>query len=107
MKENKTERSENGKERRSLKERVFSGLDIKPDTLPGESMIEIRGRHSMALHGAGHFELYTPTQIKIRLKRTRITIDGKRLFCIAYNKDTIGIEGLISDISFKSLKEER
>lgn len=83
-----------------MSERLCRYLDITPDGYSREGMIELRGRNSMKLHGRGRILSYTPEEIKIKLKKDCLTVRGKRLYCASFYKDSVGIEGLISDISF-------
>lgn len=84
----------------TLAERVCRYLEIAPDAMPGESMIEIRGRNYMKIHGMGKILVYTPEEIKIRMKKGCLRVRGSKLTCVSYYKDAIGIEGRFSDISF-------
>ena len=84
-----------------MSERLCRCLDITPDGYSGEGMIELRGRNYMKLHGRGKILSYTPEEIKIKLKRDCLTVRGKRLYCASFYKDSVGIEGLICDISFQ------
>ena len=90
-----------GKERRSLRERICQGLDIVPDCLPGECMVELRGRHAVTVSGGGKILLYTPEKIRIALKRGVLCVVGQRLVCTSYYVGAVGIEGLICGVSFE------
>ena len=96
----------NGKtgERERLSELVCRYLGVAPDFLPSESMIEIRGRSYIMVHGAGKIIYYTPEEIRIRLKKSSLSVKGRGLVCISYHVDSVGIEGKISDLCF--LEEE-
>lgn len=84
----------------TLCEKVCKTLEIMPDTLPGEGLIELRGRNYMRIHGEGTFILYTPERIKIKMRRDFLIIEGSRLCCISYYTNAIGIEGMISGFYF-------
>ncbi len=83
-----------------LSERVCRCLGVTPDFLPSESMIEIRGRSYVMIHGAGKITYYTPEEIRIRLKKGCLSVKGVGLVCISYHVDSVGIEGKISDVCF-------
>ena len=88
-------------ERGRWRERLCRSLDLLPDCLSGESLIEIRGRGLLRLRGGGKILLYTPQRICIALKRGRLSIKGARLVCIAYHAETVEIEGEIGSVSFE------
>lgn len=85
----------------SLRERICRGLDLVPDCLPGECMVELRGRHAVTVNGGGKILLYTPEEIRIALKRGILCVVGRRLVCTSYYVGAVGIEGLICGISFE------
>ena len=88
-------------ETRSVRERICRQLDIVPDCLPGECMVELRGRHEVIVSGGGKILLYTPEQIRIALKRGALSVVGQRLVCTSYYVGAVGIEGLIFGVSFE------
>ena len=83
-----------------LSEKICRYLDITPDGYSGECMIELHGRNYLGIHGSGRILVYTSEEIKIKLKKDCLRIRGKRLYCASYYKDSVCIDGLISDISF-------
>ena len=83
-----------------LSERICRYLDITPDGYSGECMIELHGRNYLGIHGSGRILVYTPEEIKIELRKDCLRIRGKRLYCASYYKNSVCIDGQISDISF-------
>ena len=96
----KKENCKGGNEKERISEKVCRYLGVTPDFLPSESMIEIRGRSYMMIHGSGKIISYTSEEIRIRLKKNCLSVKGTGLVCISYHVDSVGIEGKISDISF-------
>ena len=50
--------------------------------------------------------LYTPEEIRIALlhgRREVLSVKGAGLSCASYNKSSLGIEGMISSISFERM----
>ena len=89
------------REKGSLRERICQRLDLVPDCLPGECMVELRGRHAVTVSGGGRILLYTPEEIRIALKRGCLSVVGHRLVCTSYYVGAVGIEGLICGVSFE------
>lgn len=96
MKGKKKEKPRN--ETVGFREKVCRALDLPPDCLPGESLVEIRGRIALTVHGCGKIVTYTPETICIALKRGTVTVTGKRLTCLSYYADAIGVEGWIESV---------
>lgn len=84
-----------------FRERVCRCLDIPPDSIPGEQMIELRGRGYIKIHGGGRLLEYTPERITVKRKKDRVSVDGKRLRCVSYHPEAIIIEGRISSVCFE------
>ena len=88
------------KNRESLAERINKRLDISPDILPGGTLISIRGRESLSVSGSTGILLYSPTQIKLSLRRGMLSVSGCRLVCTSYNAEELSIDGKIDSVSF-------
>ena len=86
-------------------ERVSRALDIAPDILPGGTLIELRGRSAMTVRGSGRILCYTPRRICVELGGRVLSVCGRRLFCSAYHRGTLGVEGEILALSFCSFEE--
>ena len=99
---NKKTHSPNTKpQKESLGEKISRGLDIPPDILPGGSLITIRGRTALSVSGSSSIILYTPEEIRLSMKRGRLSVKGTCLACISYNSTEISIEGHINSVSFE------
>ena len=88
------------KNRESLAEKINKKLDISPDILPGGSLVSIRGRSSVSVSGSTGILLYTPTEIKLSLRRGTLSVCGCRLVCTSYNAEELSIDGKIESVSF-------
>ena len=97
MEKKQTKREERG----DWKERLCRKLDLPPDVFLGEGLVEIRGRNAVCIRGGGKILLYTPEEIRVALKRGCLRIEGKRLICTSYHAGAVGIDGLISRVSFE------
>ncbi len=84
----------------SFKERLCHSLDIQPDIFPGETHIELRGRSSVCVKGAGRVSVYTDTEIRIEGRAADICVRGERLTCSAYRRGYAEIDGRIESVSF-------
>lgn len=85
----------------TFRERLSRSLDIPPDTLPGATFIEIRGRNSLTLKGGKKILTYTPYEIRVSLKKGSLRICGSRLQCTSYYVGAIGIDGFIKSVCFE------
>lgn len=94
-------RKERQKDAAGLRERVCRALDLPPDCLPGESLVEIRGRTALTVHGCGRIVTYTPNKICIALKREVLTVEGSHLTCLSYYVNAIGVEGRIEAVRWE------
>ena len=92
--------SDRERQRKRVMERISEALDIPPDILSGESMIEIRGRGSMAVHGCRRILVYLPERIELSLHRGGVAIDGEELCFVSFSAGAVGIEGKIKGVSF-------
>lgn len=86
--------------RPTLSERISVGLDIPADLLDGGIRLEMRGRHSLYVHGCRRILDFTPSRVTLALKGCTLTVCGCRLICTSYLAGAVGIEGCIGGISF-------
>ena len=93
------EKRESSKER--FREKFFRCLDITPDSIPGEQMIELRGRGYIKIHGGGRLLEYTDGKITVKRKKDSVSVDGERLRCVSYHPEAIIIEGRIFSVRFE------
>lgn len=101
MKNNK----QNKRNGRSLTERICHSFDIHPDVLPAETLIELRGKNSVSIKGAGRVSVYTDTEVRLLSKNGDICVRGKRLFCSAYRRGAVTIDGKIESVGFEEVKK--
>ena len=92
--------SERERQRGSIRERITRALDITPDILLGESLIEIRGRGSLAVHGCRRILVYLPERIEILLSRGALEVEGEELCFVSFSAGSVGIEGKIRGVRF-------
>ena len=88
-------------ERASLREKICRSLDLYPDALGNAAVIEIRGQNRVNIQGKLRMLSYSPTEIRLLTKNGELNIIGNRLFCSAYSKESLIIDGKISSVSFK------
>ena len=88
-------------ERGGWRERLCQRLDLPPDVLPGEGLVEIRGRYALCVSGCGKILTYTPDVICVAMGRGCLRIEGKRLICTSYHAGAVGVDGLICRVSFE------
>ena len=91
--------SEREKQRKRVAERITEALDIPPDILSGESLIEIRGRGSVVVHGCRRILVYLPERIELSLHRGGVAIEGEGMCFVSFSAGSVGIEGRIKGVS--------
>ena len=88
------------RERRGFAEWLAVKLDIPADVTGGGLRLELRGRHTLTVHGCPRILDFTPTEVRLALKQAVLTVKGCRLICTAYLAGAVGIEGCICGIEF-------
>ena len=88
------------REKPSIKERVYRALDIPPDAIFREAMIEIRGRGLITVHGCERISRYLPSEIRIVTASGEVLILGSSLVCISFSSGSVGIEGRVDSVAF-------
>ena len=84
-----------------FRERLSRRLDLLPDLLGNEGLVEIRGRGSVTVRGGGRILLYTPEEIRISMPRCVLSICGEELVCTSYYQGAVGIDGRIGGVFFE------
>ena len=84
----------------SIRERVQRALDIPPDVLLRETLIEIRGRGLITVHGCERIARYLPSEIVIATAGGGVRIFGEGLTCVSFLSGSVGIEGRVDGVTF-------
>ncbi len=96
----------NDKERGgNFRERLSRRLDLVPDLLGKEGLVEIRGRGAVTVRGGGKILLYTPEEIRISMPRCVLLIRGEGLVCTSYFQGAVGVDGKIGGVFFEEVGE--
>lgn len=101
-----SEQRKNRKAKASVpfKDRLASRLGISNDIVSG-GLIELRGRCEMTVGGCRKIEKYSDEEIILRLSDCSAAIRGKKLSCVAYFADTVGINGYINSVIFTNTED--
>ena len=91
---------------RSVSQRINEFLDLPPDVLPGETMVEIRAAGSAFIRGTKKILLYSPTRIRLATKRGALEVVGSSLLCTSYHPDGVRIDGRIISVLFEEAKND-
>ena len=91
----KKRKPETPREKRSLSEWLAVRLDIPTDTIADGFRLDMRGRHTLTVHGCKSILDYSPREIRLALKDMTLTIGGYRLVCTSYLAGAVGIDGCI------------
>ena len=88
------------KERRSLPEWLAVKLDITADAAGDGLRLDMRGRHTLLVHGCSRILDFNPCEVRLAVEDSVLTVRGRRLICTSYLAGAVGIEGYICGISF-------
>ena len=88
-------------ENEGLRERLCRRLDLPPDLLSSDGLVELRGRGSVTVRGGGKILLYTPEKIRIAMPRCILSIVGERLVCTSYFQGAVRVDGRIGGVFFE------
>ena len=90
-----------GADRCPLPEWLAVHLDVPADLFGGGLRLDLRGRHTLTVHGCCRIVDYTPTEIRLALRDAVLSVVGVRLICTSYIAGAVGIEGRIDAIRFE------
>jgi sporulation protein YqfC len=85
--------------RMSMLQRLGQKLDIPADVLSGIH-IELRGRNNLTVRGCRKILHYTETEVRVRLSGQTLQICGSSLYCTAYHRGVVEIDGIIDSLCF-------
>ena len=88
------------REKNGVLARVSRALDIAPDVLARECVVELRGRELISVHGAERILVYLPNEIRVQTPRGVLSIRGDGLTFISYGAGSVGIEGIVDRLEF-------
>ena len=88
------------REKSGVLARVSRALDIAPDILSRECVVELRGRELISVHGAERILVYLPGEIRVQTPRGILSIAGSGLTFISYGSGSVGIEGRVDKLEF-------
>ena len=92
-------RKENDR-RPTLPEWLAVKLDIPADVTGDGLRLDMRGRHTLMVHGCRKILDFTPCEVRLALRDATLTVSGRRLICTAYLAGAVGIEGYICAVTF-------
>jgi sporulation protein YqfC len=90
-----------GAERCPLPEWLAVHLDVPADLFDGGLRMDLRGRHTLTVHGCCKILDFTPTEIRLALRDCVLAVRGERLICTSYLAGAVSIEGRIDGIYFE------
>jgi sporulation protein YqfC len=100
QKPKRDEKARTGKDRPTLSEWLAVKLDIPADLSAHGLRLDMRGRHTLTVHGCGKILHFTPCEVRLAVKDATLTVSGRRLICTSYLAGAVGVEGYICGISF-------
>ncbi|MEY8337325.1 YabP/YqfC family sporulation protein [Lachnospiraceae bacterium 62-35] len=81
-----------------LKTTAVSAMRLPRDVCMGEALISMEGRHSLVIENYRNILLYTENEIKIQARTLKLSIRGKGLSIVYYDKEEMKITGCISAV---------
>ena len=96
-----------GEARCPLPEWLAVHLDVPADLFGGGLRLDLRGRHTLTVHGCCRILDFTPTEIRLALQESVLSVVGVRLVCTSYLAGAVSIDGRIDGIRFEDGEGER
>ena len=100
----KNKSNENAGEKIGFRERLCKSLDLQPDVFERDTLIEVRGGCRATVRGVIKILSYSPNEVRLKTRQGILSVIGKRLFCGAYARSFVEIEGEITDVFQKGYK---
>lgn len=94
------EKEKGERERSTLAEWLAVKLDIPADLSERGLRLDMRGRHTLTVHGCEGILGFTPCEVRLAVKDATLTVKGRRLICTSYLAGAVGVEGDICGITF-------
>ncbi len=76
-------------------------LDVPADLFDGGLRLDLRGRHTLTVHGCCRILDFTPAEIRLALRDCALSVRGARMICTSYLAGAVSIEGRIDGICFE------
>ena len=92
---------EKNRDRAGLFERMCKGLDIDADMLCRGFCVTLKGKHHAEICGTKRILEYTEERLSFITVDGVFLIWGKRLFCAAYKRGVVIVEGEILGMGFE------
>lgn len=86
-----------------LKATAVSAMKLPRDVCMGEALISMEGRHSLVIENYRSILLYTENEVKIQARTCRISIRGKGLSIVYYDKEEMKITGRITSVELDGI----
>ena len=70
------------------------------------SAIVVRGEESATVYGCQRILLYSPSHIRLKMRRRVVGISGDGLCCTSFSGGAVTVEGRIESVTYESDKGE-
>lgn len=80
--------------------RIVEALELPKDLCLGALNVRMIGQYEAYIENYRSIIEYTPTDIKLQGKNTRVSICGKNLRIVCFTKDDMKIKGYIVEVKF-------
>lgn len=85
-----------------MRTEIIDLFELPKDILMGIPILSLKGNLEITIENHKGILTYSDTELEIRAKDSKIIIVGTNMNISQYSKDSITINGKISEVSFKS-----
>lgn len=76
------------------------------DLLPNNELVVLYGERRMTVQGCRKILAYSPTEIRLQLKKRQIRITGEELGCSAFSGGCTTLQGHIRSVEYQDSEKE-
>ena len=76
------------------------------DLLPNSELVVLYGERRMTVQGCRKILAYSPTEIRLQLKKRQIRITGEELGCSAFSGGCTTLQGRIRSVEYEASEQE-
>ena len=90
---------------RGLWEYLAVKAELPSDVVARGFRMEMRGRHTLFLHGCRRILKYSPQEMVMEAKGITVSVTGERLVCSTFHDGTVTVDGLLCGICLEGEEE--
>lgn len=78
---------------------------LPSDVVAKDFRMEMRGRHTLFLHGCRRILKYSPQEMVMEAKGITVCVTGERLVCSTFHDGTVTVDGLLHGLLLEGEEE--